>query len=312
MPSLADFQSTSIKMLLCGKPGTGKTGSLVSILDADPEARLFICNFDKGNIGTLLNVARFNPANGQPRPNAAAILSRIQYHDFQDPVKSVNGIPMVVGTPSAFTGIGKVLNDWGDGFGGLSSWGPKDWLIVDSVTALGESALRYALNSNRRLNQRPQFEDYGEAINRIQLLLESINDVTVKANVCCITHVRYVGDLESAPDPKTGKPKELDALPSALGQKMPQEIGRYFNNIIQADTVGTGPGTQRKLFSRSPGKLVTRTSNPGRVKPEYDLISGMAELVKDLRSEGVPIPSPQSSQPGAPAPNPAAPAAQPK
>ena len=156
MPSLADFQSTSIKMLLCGKPGTGKTGSLVSILDADPEARLFICNFDKGNIGTLLNVARFNPTNGQPRPNAASILSRIQYHDFQDPVKSVNGIPMVVGTPSAFTGVGKVLNDWGDGFGGLSSWGPKDWLVIDSVTALGESGLRYALNSNRRLNQRPQ------------------------------------------------------------------------------------------------------------------------------------------------------------
>lgn len=298
MPSLDTFKSDSIKMLLCGKPGAGKTGSLVSILADDPEARLFIANFDRGNIGTLANVARIDPATKLPRPNTASILSRIHYHDMQDTVGSINGVPMVLGTPKAFAELGKRLNKWEEdgSLGGLNTWGPKDWLVIDSISALGESAMRYATNAGGRLNRRPEQGDWGEAIARMQLIFESINDTSVKANVCCVTHIRYVGDMESGVDDK-GKPKELDAVPNAIGQKLPQEIGRYFNNIIEVRVMGEGPGSTRKIFTRSPGQLVLRTSNPGAVKPDYPIGSGMAELVRDLRSSG---PAPTSPVPTTP------------
>lgn len=309
MPSLSDLDTGSIKMLLCGKPGTGKTGSLISILVDDPEARLFVANFDRGNIRTLANVARIDPKTGQVRPNAESLMRRVSFHNFEDTITNVNGVPLVTGVPQAFSGLGKKLNDWGEGHGGLASWGKKDWLVIDSITALSEAAMRYALNQNRRLNQKPQFEDFGDAIQRLSLICEMINDPSVVANVCCITHVRYLGDLESGKDAKTGKANELEALPSALGQKLPQEIGRYFNNIIQADTVGSGPGQTRRLFTKPPGKLVLRTSNPGKVKPDYPLDTGMADLVRDLRFTGMQPPAapvPSGPTPGAPAPTPGA------
>ncbi|WCD44110.1 putative helicase [Caulobacter phage Kuura] len=305
MASLADFETESIKMLYPGKPGTGKTGSLISILLADPEARLFIANYDGGNIGTLANVARNDPTTGQPRPPevVADLLSRIQFHSFADQIKSINGVTMVTGVPTAFHDLGRKLNDWGDGYGGLSSWGPKDWFVLDSFSALCDAALRYSLNNGGRLNKRPEQSDWGDAINRLILILQMINDPSVKANVCVITHIRYVGDLDGAIG-TDGKPKELEALPNALGQKLPQEIGRFFNNIILAATSGTGPALQRKIYTRSPGKLELRTSNPGVVKPEYPIGTGMADLIKDLRRKGVaalsaPTPTPVATTPAA-------------
>jgi len=304
MPAASAFPTTSIKMLLVGKPGTGKTGGLISILLDDPEARLFVLNYDGANFGTLVNVATYDPATKARRPNADELLSRIQYYSFRDKIGQINGVPWVTGIPTAFQELGRKLNDWGDGFGGLMSWGPKDWLIIDSVSALCECALRYAAQQGGRLNKRLSFEDYGEAIGRLSLILEMINDEAVTANVCAITHIRYIGDLESGKDDKTGKPKELEALPNALGQKLPQEIGRYFNNIIQVGTLGEGPGTQRWIFTKPQGQLQLRNSNPGAVKDRYPLATGMAELVRDLRS----LPSgakPATPPPGAPAPTPA-------
>lgn len=286
MGSLVDLPTQSIKMLLVGKPGTGKTGALQSILQMDPIARLFILNYDRGNISTLKNVIQFDPTTKAPRPDAQQQLSRVFYHDLGDTIKSVNGEIMVVGVPVAFSSAGAKLNDWGDGLGGLGSWTDHDWLIVDSFSAMCEAAFRYALHAGKRLNRRAQQEDYGEAIQRLSLFLEMICDEEVKANICVITHVRYVGDIEAGTNDK-GQAKELEALPNALGQKLPQEIGRYFNNIIQAYTTGEGPGLQRKLYTRSPGKLELRTSNPGIVKPEYSLATGLGELVRDLRSAPV-------------------------
>ena len=267
-----------------------------------------MCNFDGSNFGTLPNVARFDPANkGLPRPNANDLLSRIQFHNFSDKIGQVGGVPWVTGVPTAFRDVGRKLNDWGDGFGGLSTWGPKDWLVLDSVSALCDAGMRYALQEGGRLNRRAQFEDYGEAIARLQLLLEMINDVSVTANVCAITHIRRVGDMEGDKD-GNNKPKDIELVPNALGQKLPQEIGRYFNNIIQVDTIGEGPGTQRHIFTKPPGGLSLRNSNPGVVKDRYPIATGMAELVRDLRSLGgqpAPVgaaPAPQAAAPVAPSP----------
>lgn len=73
-------------------------------------------------------------------------------------------------------------------------------------------------------------------------------------------------------------------VPNALGQKLPQEIGRYFNNIIEVRVVGQGPGERRVIYTRSPGGLVLRSSNPAMVKPEYPIATGFAQWVMDLKS----------------------------
>lgn len=289
MPSLASFNSASIKALNVGKPGAGKTGALMSILLDDPEARLFIANFDRGNIGTLAGLARTDPKTGAARPPAvtADLLRRIQFKNFDDEIRVVNGVPLLIGA-TAFAGVGNCLNKWvdeetGENFGALHDWGPRDWFVYDSISAMGESALRATAKAAGKLNQRLEQSHWGDAINRISLLLEMTNDPSIRCNIMANTHVRYVGDLESGVDEK-GKPRELDMVPNALGQKLPQEIGRYFNNIIETRQIGEGPGAQRLIHTRPPGGLTLRSSNPGAVKPTYDLYTGMAQWVRDLRS----------------------------
>jgi len=297
---MAEFNSSSIKCLNVGRPGAGKTGALISILIDDPEARLFIANFDRGNIGTLAGVARNDPKTNTPRdPKVVERLlnEQIFYHNFQDRLQPINGIMQVIGVPTAFADLGRRLNDWGPplGPGGVNNLGPKDWLVLDSISAMGDAAMRQVLASSGRLNRRPEQSDWGEAINRLAMVLEMFNDPSIPFNVMAITHVRFVGDLESGTDDK-GKARELDMVPNALGQKLPQEIGRYFNNIIETRVVGEGPGARRLIYTRNPGGLVLRTSAPGAVKPEYEIYDGMAKWVRDVRS--VPI-SPPAAQPPA-------------
>lgn len=288
MPSAADFNTAAIKCLAVGPPGTGKTGSLISILIDDPEARLFVCNFDRANFGTLPNVARFDPKTNQPRDPALVhrlLNDQIQVHHFVDQIGTVNGIVMVTATPTAFTDVGKKLNDWGPPLpaGGIKNLGPKDWLVLDSISAMGDAAMRYALNAAGRLNRRSQQEDWGDAINRLSLFLEMFNDPALPFNIMAITHIRFVGDAEEGKDAK-GQFKSMNMVPNAIGQKLPNEIGRYFNNIIEFREMGEGVGSARKIFTKSPGGLVLRSSNPGAVKPEYDVYDGMAKWVRDVRS----------------------------
>lgn len=287
-----------IKCLSVGKPGTGKTGQLISIVLEDPEARLFIANYDRGNIGTLANLIQFDPVTKAPRPPevVARLATQIQFHNFQDNIQTVNGLMMITGVPTAFASLGAKLNKWDDEHGGMNTWGPKDWLVLDSISAMGESALRAALYAASRLNKRPEQSDWGEAIQRLALLLEMTNDPAIPCNVMAITHVRFVGDPESGTDDK-GKAKELDMVPNALGQKLPQEIGRYFNNILETRVVGEGPGERRVIYTRSPGQLVLRSSNPAMVKPEYP-ITGLAQWVRDVRS----VPVVQAAPPVQPQP----------
>lgn len=299
MSSLADYAFGPIKCLSCGKPGTGKTGQLISIVLADPEARLFIANYDRGNIGTLANLIHFDPATTAARPPeiVARLRKQVQYLNFQDDIKTINGQTMVTGVPSAFATLGDRLNKWDDEHGGMNDWGIKDWLVLDSISAMGESGMRAALYSAQRLNRRPEQSDWGEAIQRLSLLLEMTNDPKIPCNVMAITHIRFVGDLEGPTDNKTGKPTELDMVPNALGQKLPQEIGRYFNNIIETRLVGDGPGSRRVIYTKSPGKLVLRSSNPAMVKAEYP-IHGLAQWVKDVRS--LPATPPAAAPPAVP------------
>lgn len=305
MPSLAELAAAPpIRCLNCGRPGAGKTGGLASIVLNDPEARLFICNYDRNNISTLAGVIARDPKTNAARDPALVrrvMSQQVFYHNFQDDIRIINGLPMVTGTPTAFTSLGKKLNDWGPPFDpgkGISEAGPKDWLVLDSISAMGDAALRYSLNASSRLNKRPEQSDWGDAINRLSMILEMFNDPSLAFNVMAITHIRFVGDQEEGKDGK-GQFKSLDMVPNALGQKLPQEIGRYFNNIIETRVVGEGPGARRLIYTRNPGGLVLRSSAPGAVKPEYD-ISALHEWVRDIRS--APIPAAPAAQPGATTP----------
>jgi hypothetical protein len=270
----------------------------------DPNARFRWLDFDRNGPQVLGGLIHFDPKTGQPRDPAlvASCIARLSIHVLYDDIRMVDGNPTLVGTPHAFPDLGRKLTDWGEGIGNMNSWDANDWLIIDSNTAMGEAALRYVLFRKSRMNKRPEQSDWGEAIEMVGKLYEAVCDPSLRANVIIITHTRWLGDREAGEDEK-GNAKELIALPNALGQKMPNEIGRYFNNLWEARTVGVGPGMRRQIFTRSAGRLELKTSSPGTVKPSYD-IDKFFDLISDLRRGMGTVPALPAAAQGAVAPSP--------
>lgn len=290
MPSLDEMpEDLTVKMLLIGPSGVGKTGSLASLALAGYNLR--ILDLDKGGIAPLKAAIETDLDRNVPRDPATvkAALQRVSYHSLTDTIRPVNGIPTVIGKPTAFSGIGAKLNDWGEGIGKLDTWTGRDILVIDSLTAVGDAAMRYVLFTEGRLNaKRPYQEDWGTAIGRLEALVEMLTDPYVKANVIIISHVKYVGgddDEQESDIPRKG-------YPNALGKKLPSTMGRFFNTMVMADVLGSGAGAQRKIFARPQGKVDLKTARPGKTKPDYKLGSGLAELFVDLRGPLPPVPTP--------------------
>jgi hypothetical protein len=291
MPSLADMpEAPLIKMMYAGVSGTGKTGSLVSLAQAG--YRLWVLDMDKEGIQVLRNVCLFDPKTKLARPGGQQLLSRIQYQALTDKIRPINGIPTVTGSPEAFKSIGKHLADWnGDkSVPPIDKWTDRDILVLDSLTGTGDSAMRYTQLKAGRLNQRPYLEDWGQAIAYLEQLVEMLTDPYIPCHVIIITHVKYVGG--GGADPGGGAENDdmgevglpIKGFPNALGKQLPATIGRFFNTIVLADTVGEGAAQRRKIFTTPRNRVDLKTVNPAKTKSEYELDSGLAALFADLRN----------------------------
>lgn len=300
MPTLDTMpEAPLIKMLYAGVSGTGKTGSLVSLVEAG--YRLWMLDMDKEGIQVLRNVCLLNPKTKLPRPNGQALLKRISYHALTDKIRPVNGVPTVMGRPDAFINIGKRLAKWEDdgSVPPIDKWTDRDILVLDSFSGAGDAAMRYAQLQAGRLNQRPFLEDWGNAIGRLEMLVEMLTDPYIPCHVIIITHVKYVGGggadpgggLENEDMGEVGLP--IKGFPNALGKQLPATIGRFFNTIVLADTVGDGAAQRRKIFTTPRNKVDLKTVNPAKTKPEYELDSGLAELFADLRNGYSPRDTPE-------------------
>ena len=90
-------RNLALRILVVGYPGTAKTGSLASLLNAGFKLR--VIDFD-GNIDPLLQYA-----------NAEA-LSRLDVAYFEDKMRSGSAFMEPIGIPQAFANALKQLDDW--------------------------------------------------------------------------------------------------------------------------------------------------------------------------------------------------------
>ena len=263
MASLEDHQSANtVKLLLVGVSGSGKTGSLAALAAAG--YRLFIADFDNG-LDILKDPKILNPM----------FRKNVFYETFYDKHAIVSG--QVMQTAEAMKKFSAALGKWpdpkGEGLGNLYSWGDNDVFVVDSLTFLGEACMRETLSLTGHLGQRPSQPEWGTAIDKQESVIEMLYNPAVKCNVIVTSHMR------------SGKATELGGVgklfPSALGAQLPQKIGRYFNNIVQVVKTGSGDKVQRKFITTATQDMDLKTSKPSTITAEME--PDLAKLFKALK-----------------------------
>lgn len=238
MPTLETHQATTVLKMLCvGDSGSGKTGALASLANAG--YRLVIMDFDNG-LDVLLQYVK-----PECRKN-------VIFKTFTDTFKPVGNKLLCQGAKAYVDAITSLQN-WKDpDIGPASSWGADTILVVDSLTFFGDSALRFALQLNQRLNQRPYQSDWGEAIGYQEDLCRLLYSTDIKCHVIMNAHL--TSTRESLDD--KGQPVQSEKLyPSALGNKLPPKIGRYFNTMVLFKL----RGTQRKILTRPQSNVDVKT-----------------------------------------------------
>jgi len=262
-------------MLLVGYPGSAKTGSLVSLINAGYKLR--ILDFD-GNIDPILRFA------------ASDKLANVDIVTLQDEFRDGVSTVEVAGKPKAFSDAFKYMNNWrykdqqtGEDIdlGKSKDWGPDTVLVLDSLTAMGMAAMNRARNLSGRTIQNTRDTDWGVAIAEQSAFIKAITSTRHNFHVVVIAHLKMVGPqgVRKEDEEITQKFKKEQAelistrlYPSALGRAYPQEIGRDFPIIVLSENKVLPNGHVKRILQTVP-------------REELDLKVPLPALPKDLRAD---------------------------
>lgn len=279
MASLTQHQSsTATKMLLLGDSGSGKTGALCSLAGVGYNLR--ILDLDNG-----LDVVK-NILTDSTAPYGKDAASRVNFVTLTEKMKMVANKPVAV-SANVWSRTMNLLSNWTDGeekFGPVTTWGPNDILVVDSLTLLGTAAMNHILSLNGRLGQHPYQSDWGLAQSLLESLLQMLFSTELRCNVIMLCHITMMGESVTGADGKTLNDVGVrKGYPNALGRSLPRRIGQYFNTSLMVTTSGTGAGVRRNIVTTTNGTVDLKNSHPIKVKPSYPQATGLADYFLAVR-----------------------------
>jgi hypothetical protein len=261
MAKLSAHQSADfVKLVYIGESGTGKTGSLTSLVEAGYNLR--VLDFDNG-----LDILRLFINHADPK-----LIDKVDYITLRDKFKSDPRVGAKVdGVPKAYTQSVKYLSEWDDETI-PSEWGTDTIFVLDSLTALGRAAFRWALAMNPTVKDRRQI--YGAAQEAIFILLELLTSDEFRTNVIIISHV----DVREANGIAKGFPSSIGA---ALGPKIPT----LFNTILLAESRGSGSNVKRTISTVPTSLIDLKNPAPFALNKSLPLETGLATVFSTLKSK---------------------------
>lgn len=290
MPMLSQHHAQrTTKMLLIGDSGSGKTGALASLAAAGYNLR--ILDTDNG-IDILLNYLT-NPSSTYVKQNPKAA-ENVMYKTCTDTMRTIGGKIYPTKTDAWQTVI-QSLEHWkepaADGrpavdLGRLVDWTPKEILVIDSLSTLSTAAYNFALFMNGKLGATNLTQNEARrmvwaAQDMLRTLLQMLYDSNVKCNVIVTSHITFVNELGERP--QDDEKPNMQGYPSAIGRALSPHIPRYFNTVLFAKTVGSGPAARHKIYTTPQGVVNVKSSAPLSVSPEYPLETGLADYFAALR-----------------------------
>lgn len=260
MPLLSQHQSNDFtKMLLMGDSGSGKTGSLASLV-ADGYL-LKILDMDNGLETLKQYVLRDCPE----------LIQSVEFRTLRDRYKATATGPQIAGQPRAFVDALKMLDRWkydDVDLGNPAEWGPESILVLDSLTFLSDAAYDWAAVIAPSKDKRQTFFVAQEAIEKVLALLTG---EAFKTNVIVIAHVKYI-------DNEDGTRK---GYPTSIGSALSPVIPRYFNSVALCQTIGG----KRTIQTAATAMIDLKNPKPFEMLPKYDLSTGLADFFKVLRKQ---------------------------
>jgi len=244
------------RILYLGNSGAGKTGSLVSLVEAGYNLRIL----DMDNGVSILKQFILNQCPER--------IGQVDVETRRDVYEMGLQGPRVKGKPKAYVEAMQLLDKWSDG-SHPAEWDRKTIFVLDSLSALGRACFEYVKAMNPSVREPRQW--YNAAQDMIQSNIANMTGAGFNPHVIVCTHVRYEEDL--------GK-----AFANAIGKALGPVLPRYFNNMVLAETVGAGKMAKRIIKTVTTGTIDLKNENPFKVAAELPLETGMATLFKSLQS----------------------------
>lgn len=297
MPTLDDHPASSIiKMLNVGDSGSGKTGQLVSLVEAG--YKLWVLDYDKG-LDIIVNILR---SKGK-----AHLLKNVTYETISEKIVFQKGKARISSPPTAFRAAGNVLEQWG-----ADKFTANDVIVLDTLNTFSQAAFNDMLFLAGRLNLAgdaglPRIQDYGMMATAVLTFIDALTAVSKKTidaegketiipgldcHVIINTHVKYLSPEDEALLASRDKQLEFSraiGVPEAKGQEISRNIAKYFNTLVHSANTGNGPVKKREILTLNTGVLGTKTSNPVTVKDKYPIETGLAELFADILGHRGPL-----------------------
>lgn len=263
MAPLSSHQSGEFwKLLYVGDSGSGKTGSLVSLVKAGFKLR--VLDLDNG----LDVLSQF------VRHECPDLIEQVDYITLAD--KRVGTAAGIITTATAYLKAVRFLNKWDDE-SKPSEWGADTVFVLDSLTGLGQAAYAWAEGQNSGAKDKRQH--YFAAQQSVLQLIQLIMSSEFRTNVIIITHINWKEQFDDK-----GNLQDRKGFPSAIGSALGPEIPKYFNTILMADKLGTGKQVQRKIHTLPTAAVDLKNPAPFKIDSTYDLGTGLAEYVKQLQA----------------------------
>ena len=257
MPKLEKPSSTTlVKVLVLGDSGTGKTGSLASLVRAG--YHLHVLDFDNKIAGGILPILI--------QRDCPDLVGNVDFEPLRDSLKSSPMGPVFNGTPLAFTRAMALLDKWSDG-SIPSDWGPDHVLVVDSLTFLGDAAYNWAKSMNPGSKEQRQW--YYSAQRVVEPMIAMLTSASFKCNVVVLAHI----DWQSRPD------GTMKGFPASVGSALNSTIPAYFENMVLTHIAGG-----KRIIQTIPTALVD-LKNPAAFKMASTLPveTGLAGFFETLK-----------------------------
>lgn len=275
-----------LRALIVGHPKAGKTGSLVSLINAG--YKVGILDFDN-NPDPLVAYVK-----AEARENVSIIT-------LEDVLRNETKFIGVSGEPSAFRRALQALDKWVDNEG--TEWGPvKAWdnhhvLVFDSMNGMGRAAFRRTRFVNNRTILTTRDSDWGAAMADQEAMIEKLTSSEFQCHIIGISHLKMIGPKlerisnDDNEDMRRAK-SELSLThvqeiptkwyPSALGRALPQNIAEHFPAMILAKTKeGSG---QRVLITKPTDGLDLGIPASG-VPAELPIEDGLLKIVSAIEAQ---------------------------
>jgi hypothetical protein len=252
-----------VRALYIGDSGAGKTGSLISLLQAGYTIRMLDLD---NNADSLIRLCQhFDPK----------LLEKLDIISVRDKFRSsvMTGLE-VSGQPKAWVDALKYLNKWDDGTS-ISEWDRKTIFVLDTMTSAGRAAFHWAKGMNPAAKDPRQW--YAAGQDSLKTMLELLTSPDWNCHVLVLSHI----DLIERDDGTT------KGYASSLGKALGPQIAKVFPTLIMAESKGAGTNVTRTIVTRPTTLVDLKNPVPFAMEARYPLETGMATIFKTLLADTV-------------------------